>query len=330
MKPAAPVTSTAPSGSLPDLSTCMSSLPAGAEIRCGGDREGQLSRIESGHNRVRYLDKLIDYARRLRVPAELLWFDMGEETGAAPTPRGVVALPDGPVVSAAAARTELVLADALIETLDQYATTDNLAGARSLLQVVPQQIAFIDRLLDGSRGRTRARLLYVAARFAEFAGWLNQDAGDLHAAMRWSNSALDLAVEAGDPHLVSYVRMRKSNIASDAGNPTLALAFARAALQNPRELTPRLLAVALRQEANAHVLSGNADECARTLDLAFQHAEDAQDDAADVARYCTPSWVEMEAAHCWVALGKPAKAITTLQQSLADFVLTFVVTSVSV
>lgn len=40
---------------------------------------------------------------------------------------------------------------------------------------------------------------------------------------------------------------------------------------------------------------------------------------ADIARYCTPSYVEMEAAHCWVELGKPDKALTTLQQGLADW-----------
>lgn len=87
--------------------------------------------------------------------------------------------------------------------------------------------------LTESRGRNRGDLLYVAARFAEFTGWLHQDAGDLHAAMRWSNTALDLAQEAGDAHLTSYIRMRKSNIASDARKPDLTIAFARAALQSP-------------------------------------------------------------------------------------------------
>jgi tetratricopeptide (TPR) repeat protein len=137
--------------------------------------------------------------------------------------------------------------------------------------------------------------------------------------MRWSNTALDLAEEAGDAHLVSYIRMRKSNIASDARKPGLAVAFARAALRNPGALTPRLRAVALRQEAHGHALAGDYDGCARAIDHAFQHAMDASDDEADIARYCTPSYIEMEAAHCWIELGKPAKAITTLQQGLADW-----------
>ncbi|MGH3466234.1 MAG: hypothetical protein ACRDQF_00695, partial [Thermocrispum sp.] len=74
-----------------------------------------------------------------------------------------------------------------------------------------------------------------------------------------------------------------------------------------------------RQEAHGYALSGNYDACARALDHAFQHAADAPDDDADIARYCTPGYVEMEAAHCWVELGKPDKALTTLQQGLAHW-----------
>lgn len=52
--------------------------------------------------------------------------------------------------------------------------------------------------LDITQRRSHTHLLYVSARFAEFTGWLHQDAGDLRAAAQWSNTALDLAREAGD------------------------------------------------------------------------------------------------------------------------------------
>jgi hypothetical protein len=101
------------------------------------------------------------------------------------------------------------LVESLLITFQQYATTDNLTGAHSLLPIVEQQMIFEDHLLSGSHGP----LPCVSARFAEFTGWLHQDAGDLRAAMQWSNTALDFAQEAADVHLVSYTRMRKSNIA---------------------------------------------------------------------------------------------------------------------
>jgi tetratricopeptide (TPR) repeat protein len=292
-------------------------LPQATMSRWLNITQGQLSRIESGQNRVRDLDKLLHYARRLRIPAQLLWFDTDPDD--APPRHGTadkIALPDGPTLPAATAQVRSALAESLLATLQHYATTDNLAGPRSLLTIVPQQIAFIEQLMLKDRSDA---LLYAASRYAEFAGWLNQDAGQLQVAMQWSNTALDFAQEAGEQHLLSYIRMRKSNIASDARKPALALAFARAALQNPGALTPRLRAVALRQEAHAHALAGNHDSCARALDHAFQLVDEAPDDPNDLARYCTTSYIEMEAAHCWVELGKPAKAITTLQQGLAEW-----------
>jgi hypothetical protein len=85
-----------------------------------------------------------------------------------------------------------------------------------------------------------------------------------------------------------------------------------------------LRAVALRAEALGHALDRNPDACARALDLAFQYAADVSEgDEADIARYCTPSYIEMEAAHCWIELGKPDAAITTLQQGLAEWSPTF-------
>ena len=35
-----------------------------------------------------------------------------------------------------------------------------------------------------------------------------------------------------------------------------------------------------------------------------------------MARYCTVSYLEMEAAHCWLELGKPEKAVTALEKGL--------------
>jgi transcriptional regulator with XRE-family HTH domain len=284
-----------------------------------GINQGQLSRIESGRNRVRDIDKLAHYAQVLRIPSELLWFETDDDNDP-PKDHSLVRLPGGPAVPAATARTDTALAESLLITLRQYATTDNLTGPHSLLPIAEQQLRFAEHHLASSRGRGHARMLYVTSRFAEFIGWLHQDAGDLQAAMQWSNRGLDFAQEADDARLISYIQMRKSNIASDARKPDLAVTFARAALQNSGALTPRLRAVALRAEAHGHALAGNPDGCSRALDSAFRYAADAaESDEADIARYCTPSYIEMEAAHCWIELGKPATAIATLQQGLAEW-----------
>jgi tetratricopeptide (TPR) repeat protein len=321
--------------------------------------QAQLSRLENGPP-IKDLDKLILWARTLRVPPRLLWFmlpderatnDPRHETATAPAvvalsgdqrpapvaridgslPAGLdtdpiaatnavrpsVMLPGGAVVPEVATESGRALATSLIATLEAYAATDNLVGPRPLLAVVPRQIAFIEHRLVNSGGRSHARLLYAGARFAEFAGWLHQDIGDPRSALQWSNVALEFAREAGDTDLMSYIWMRKSNIGSDTRRPHLALAFVQAALEGSSALAPRLRAVAFRQQAHAHALAGDGDACARALDHAYEDAD--ADDEAEIARYCTPSYVEMEAAHCWIELGRPQRAIDTLQQGLADW-----------
>jgi transcriptional regulator with XRE-family HTH domain len=280
--------------------------------------QSQLSRIESGRNKVDTYDKLVHYARALKMPADLLWFSLPDDASD-PLPRvdTILALPDGPLVPAASAGPGYGVADALLRTLDNYNATDNLLGPHSLVNVVPQQLRFIESLIDHAHGKDRGQLLYVGARYAEFAGWLYQDAGALDTAMQLSNSALDLAQEAGHDMLGAYVLMRKSNIATDAQRPGLALKLADAAMSRTERLSPRMQAVVLRQRAHAQLQSGDLEGCAHTLDAAFQLAEQTPDSELDLAQYCTPEYLEMEAAHCWVEMGRATEAVAVLQQGLA-------------
>ncbi|MDR7171765.1 transcriptional regulator with XRE-family HTH domain [Nocardia kruczakiae] len=287
-----------------------------------GITQGQLSRIENGRNRIRDLDTLSRYAQRLHIPAALLWFDLDLQTPPRPpsADRELVRIPGGKVIPAATDPIEPGLTDSLLAQLEQYAATDMAVGPHPLVPLVEQQMAFVDQLLSRSSNRNLDRLLYVSARYAELMGWLQQDAGDLSAAMAWSNTALDLAEERGDVCLLSYLRMRKSNIASDAGKPELAIRLADAALSNPAALTPRLQAVALRQQAHGHAVTGDFNACTRALERAHElAAEDVHDNRADMAGYCTTGYIAMEAAHCWVELGRPETALHTLQNGLSEW-----------
>jgi tetratricopeptide (TPR) repeat protein len=283
--------------------------------------QSQLSRIESGRNRVDTLDKLIHYARSLKMPSDLLWFELPEEKEEQVPKRSgeVFALPDGPLVAATSGHTESALAESLLGTLDLYSNMDNLAGPQSLVCIAPQQLRFVEDVLSNARGKDRKQLPYVGARYAEFAGWIYQDTGILNSAMQMSSIALDFAQEAGDEMLVSYILMRRSNIATDAKRPELALKLADAALDRSTHLPPRYRAVALRQRAHAFAQLDQSDDCASTLQLAFKSAERSADSERDLAQYCTPEYVEMEAAHCWIELGQADKAIGTLQHSLAEW-----------
>lgn len=281
--------------------------------------QSQLSRIESGRNKVDALDKLVHYAQALKMPPELLWFTL-PEVSEMPAQRSsdVFALPDGPVVAATSMRTDSALADMLLRTLDQYSSTDNLAGPQSVLDLMPLQLRYVETLLADATGRDRRQLLYVGARYAEFAGWAYQDTGQLDSAMQMSSVALDYAHEAGDETLASYVFMRRSNVATDARRSDLALRLADAALERGSRRPAGYRAVALRQRAHALAQLGDAKRCGEAIDEAHTLAEQrVADSDLDLTQYCTPEYIEMEAAHCWVELGQANEAISTLQDSLA-------------
>jgi transcriptional regulator with XRE-family HTH domain len=252
--------------------------------------QSQLSRIESGRNRVETLDKLIHYAQALKMPADLLWFELPASEIELPRSSGgdVFALPDGPIVPAASLHTGSALSDSLIDTFFHYVATDNLAGPQSLIGIVLQQMRFIDELLADARGKDRLRLLYVAARYAEFAGWIYRDTGALGSAMQMSSVALDYAQEADNDGLSSYILMRRSNVAADAGRSELALKLIDAAMDNETKLSSRQRAVVLRQRANTYALLGDAEACGHALEETFQLADRGVDSAEDLANYCTP------------------------------------------
>ncbi|MBV8993225.1 MAG: hypothetical protein JO287_05890 [Pseudonocardiales bacterium] len=264
------------------------------------------------------LDKLIHYARALKMPVDLLWFEMPEERDVTKKRSSdVFSLPDGPLVAATSMHTEPALADSLLGAIELYCDTDNLAGPQSLVNIVPQQLRFVEDLLSNARGKDRKQLLVVGARYAEFAGWIYQDTGALNSAMQMSSIALDFAQEAGDEILMAYISMRRSNIATDAKRSELALKIVDTALDKATHLPARNRAVALRQRAHAFAQLGQQNECSSSLDQAFKLAEQDVDSEKNIAQYCTPEYVEMEAAHCWIELGQPEKAIGTLQHSLS-------------
>ncbi|MGH8900680.1 MAG: hypothetical protein ACRDYA_03130 [Egibacteraceae bacterium] len=121
--------------------------------------------------------------------------------------------------------------------------------------------------------------------------------------------------------MVCYVLMRKSNIASDAGRSDQALTFAETGLTERRHLTPHLRAVLLRQQAHAFALQHEHAACARRLGLALDCV--LRDDEFELVGYCTPGYIEMEAANCWIELGKPRRAIDALQRGLSSWQLQF-------
>ena len=206
----------------------------------------------------------------------------------------------------------------LSNVLAEHIKADAVVGPRYLVPTVQSQLPLIDRLCEATRGPDHTEVLAVAAQFAEFCGWLYQDSGKPDSAVFWTNHALDYAQELNDPQLIAYIMMRKSNIATESGKPGYGLGLANAALNAFDVLTPRIRAVSLRTRANAQALLSERRDFEESVDQALiQASEGTAQEAPDLAIYCTPPYVAMEAGMSWVRLGQPGSAVEAFDRSLA-------------
>ena len=211
----------------------------------------------------------------------------------------------------------------LLQTLEaslaQLASLDAAVGPRTVLALAREQARFMTGFVRGATGSERTDVLRVATRLSEFTGWLHQDAGELEEAMAWTDRAIQLANEAGTPELAAYVAMRRSNIDSDRRDTRAALDHASAAVGTASIVDPQLSGVLLRQRAMAHALVGDEVACRRDLDDALQVVltHGAAPESASLVPYVTSSYIEMEAANCYLRLGKHSDALDILNRSIA-------------
>ncbi len=203
--------------------------------------------------------------------------------------------------------------------LPQHYTGANFFGARQTIPSVLHQAHGIGHALDTVAGATRQELLGTGSRVAEFLGWLFQDLGDFRTAAYWSDRSMEWAQEAADDHMQSYVLFRKANQATAQAQAQRAVGLARAAQRVPGT-APRITALAAQQEAQGHALMGNPKAALAKFDEA--HALASQVNGTDPDRtldtsYCTPAYVEMQRANCWIDLGDPRRAAQLFEAELA-------------
>ena len=154
--------------------------------------------------------------------------------------------------------------------LAEHYTGDKMLGPRQLLGTVMAQLEVLDRLRKQARPPVAKPLLRTLAQYAEFVGWLQQDGGDLHAAVYWSDRATQWAQSAGDYQMVAYLLIRKSNIACFADDATTAVDLAAAAQDCAGGIEPGMRALAAQQEAHGWAMIGDIDRCQRQLDTAAE------------------------------------------------------------
>jgi transcriptional regulator with XRE-family HTH domain len=194
----------------------------------------------------------------------------------------------------------------------EFSTADWMLGSQLVLPAIPRHLDLIGQLLRDATGRDRAELLGVGARWAEFASWLYQDAGQPQAATGWADRAMTWATEAGDEVMVAYTLTRQADQAADRRDAAAAVGLAQAALRRP--IPARVRAVAFQQQAHGHAIAGEEAATFRALDHALEEAATGDEGPG---RYCTPGYVEMQRAACWLRFGHVDQAIGAFERELA-------------
>jgi hypothetical protein len=205
--------------------------------------------------------------------------------------------------------------------LDEHFTADKMLGPRQLLGVVSAQIDVLNELRRQARPGTTEPTLRLLAQYAEFAGWLHQDAGDTAAAMYWSDRASQWAQSVGDYQMVAYILVRKSNIALLDDDAVNVIDLAAAARRVPGAISPKLAALAAQQEARGWALHGDVDRFRSDLDTAAdilgRHQDDVDDTAPVYLRHYDLEALEEQSASCYRASGQAEAAVTILERKVA-------------
>jgi transcriptional regulator with XRE-family HTH domain len=149
---------------------------------------------------------------------------------------------------------------------DQLRNLGQSTAPKLLLPLLETQTRMVAALAADTSSASRAPALLLASRFAEFTGWMAQEAGDSGSALGWTGEAAELARTGGDPHLGSYALVRRALVTLYSGDAAGTVALARRAQGS--ELPPRIRGLAAQREAQGHALVGDERDCLRSLDRA--------------------------------------------------------------
>ncbi|MGH3914707.1 MAG: helix-turn-helix domain-containing protein, partial [Pseudonocardiaceae bacterium] len=206
--------------------------------------------------------------------------------------------------------------------LTEHYTADKILGPHQLLGPVLAQLDELETLRKHARPPVAKPLLRVLARYAEFVGWLQQDAGDVPAAMYWSDRATQWAQTAGDHQMVAYLLVRKSNIACQLDDANTVIELAAAAQDVPGDVDPKIIALAAQQEARGWAMISDVDHCRPKLDAAAELLSKYSDEGGPAGpvyiQYYDLGVLEDQSATCFRSIGRAEDAIAIFERRIVE------------
>ncbi|MFI6684382.1 helix-turn-helix domain-containing protein [Streptomyces sp. NPDC050485] len=196
----------------------------------------------------------------------------------------------------------------------QFRRIGQAASPGSLLPALITQTHSLEQLARLAGPRTRNELLVLASRYAEYTGWMAQEAGDDRAALWWTDRAVQLARGGGDDMLASYALVRRSLICLFGGDPVQAAELAERALESAT--APRVAGLAAQHLAQSLAVTGDHIGTMRSLDRAREllAADTRHPDTPVLGASHVPNVVEMYTGWCLYELGRVRQAADLLDR----------------
>lgn len=198
---------------------------------------------------------------------------------------------------------------------DEYRRLGQNTDSARLLPALTAQVNVLQELSQTARPKARSELLILAARYAEYAGWLTQEADQEDDALWWTRRAGDLALAGGDQDLASYGLVRHALVTLYRDDATWTIDLARRARETAA--SPRIQGLAAQREAQGHAIAGDYRACMRCLDLAEILLHRPTEDSGPVigtTNLRDPA--EMVRGWCLYDLGRPLAAAEVLDRQL--------------
>jgi transcriptional regulator with XRE-family HTH domain len=205
--------------------------------------------------------------------------------------------------------------DAFVAMFELHRQLGRMMSPAAVLPGVIAQTHTLRELAAAAEPPAQDRLLWLAARCAEFTGWMAQEAGHDRAAMWWTRTAVDMAEAAGDQELAAHGLVRTALVALLREDTVQTVELAGRA-QADTGVSPRVRGLAALREAQGHALAGDDGRCHRALDRAAVLLDRARSDEPDGGLALGPASVadigSVVAGWCLYDLGRPEQAAQIL------------------
>jgi transcriptional regulator with XRE-family HTH domain len=194
-------------------------------------------------------------------------------------------------------------------------------GPTRVCPLVRTELEILVSLIGQMAEDEREGALLLAARYAEFAGWMHQEAGDDKAAEEQTARAVRLSALTDDTDIGAYSFVRRAEIRMHQDDAEATIALSERA-QATVSASDRVRGLAAQREAQGHALAGSETRCLDALDRSealLESAARAGSATHVLGSTKSPNSGAMVRAWCLHDLGRPAEAAELLEREIPAF-----------